>query len=161
MFRDTTIDDLRFVTEVYNATIPSRLVTADTTPLTSDDIAAWWKATRTDRPFWIIEHQEERIGWVRFRDFYGRPGYRHTAEIAIYIHPAHQGKGWGAKALQQAIDSAPALQIHTLLGFIFAQNEPSLSLFRSFGFTCWGHLPNIALLDNRPCSLEIWGKSLQ
>jgi L-amino acid N-acyltransferase YncA len=44
------------------------------------------------------------------------------------------------------------------LGYIFAHNEPSLKLFRSFGFTDWANLPDIAVLDGVERSLVIVGK---
>ena len=37
--------------------------------------------------------------------------------------------------------------MHTLLGFIFGHNAPSLALFRKFGFSVWGELLRVAVLD--------------
>jgi phosphinothricin acetyltransferase len=45
-----------------------------------------------------------------------------------------------------------------LLGYIFAHNEQSLKLFRSFGFKDWGLLPDVAMLDDKERSLIILGK---
>jgi phosphinothricin acetyltransferase len=60
--------------------------------------------------------------------------------------------------LQYVIDQCDKLGIKTLLGYIFAHNEPSLKLFASFGFTEWANLPNIAVLDGVERSLVILGK---
>ena len=35
----------------------------------------------------------------------------------------------------------------TLIGFIFGHNEPSLALFERFGFSRWGELPRVTILD--------------
>jgi len=66
----------------------------------------------------------------------------------------------GKQILKYSIDNAPKFGIKTLLGFIFAHNEPSLKLFKSFGFEEWATLPNIAELDGQECGLKILGKRI-
>jgi phosphinothricin acetyltransferase len=99
-------------------------------------------------------------GWIAFHSFYGRPAYDATAEISIYLHEDFRGKGLGKRVLEHCIDQCPALRIKNLLGYIFAHNEPSLKLFRSFGFADWGLLPNIAVLDDIERSVSIVGKRI-
>ncbi|CAJ9431411.1 phosphinothricin acetyltransferase [Burkholderia pseudomallei] len=50
--------------------------------------------------------------------------------------------------------------MHTALGFIFGHNEPSLRLFARYGFTAWGTLPRVAVLDGIERDLVIVGKRL-
>jgi phosphinothricin acetyltransferase len=80
--------------------------------------------------------------------------------VSIYIAPNYQGKGLGKKLLDQAIASCPKLDISKLVGFVFAHNAASCSLFKSFGFEEWGFLPQIAELDEREQSLIIFGKKI-
>ena len=58
------------------------------------------------------------------------------------------------------MNKAPEFEIKTILGFIFSHNEPSIKLFKHFGFEVWGQLPNIATLDNIDRSLSILGKRI-
>jgi L-amino acid N-acyltransferase YncA len=162
-FRDATLDDLSTIVEIYNSTIPSRMVTADTKPVTVESRIAWLNEHHPfKRPLWIIEYQKgEIIGWVSFQNFYGRPAYDATAEISIYLSSSERGKGLGKLILQHCIDHCSSLGIKTLLGFIFQHNEPSLKLFRKFGFEDWGTLPNIAVLDNIEYTLKILGKRIK
>jgi phosphinothricin acetyltransferase len=62
--------------------------------------------------------------------------------------------------LTQAIEHAPQLGVDTLLGFIFAHNQPSLALFDQFGFERWARLPGVALLDAVERDLLILGKKI-
>lgn len=161
-FRIATQDDLSRIVEIYNTTIASRQVTADTEPVSVESRKAWFDAHDNQRPLWVIENIEQRIiGWVSFQSFYGRPAYDATVEISIYIDSEQRGKGFGKKILQHCIDVAPKYGIKTLLGFIFAHNQASLQLFRRFGFEDWGTLPNIALMDDQEYSLKILGKRLK
>ncbi len=97
-------------------------------------------------------------GWMSFSDFYGRPAYGATAEVSIYLDAQRRGQGLGRYLLQQAIDHAPKVGVNTLLGFIFGHNAPSLALFASLGFTRWGDLPRVAVLDGVERDLIIVGR---
>ena len=161
MLRHASLEDLPAIVEVYNQVIPGRMVTADLEPVTVESRLAWFHShNSTTRPLYVWAENNEVIGWLSFRDFYGRPAYRHTAEIAIYIHENYRGKGLGKTLLQEAVTQAPALQIHTLLGFIFAHNLPSIKLFQKFDFQTWAHLPEVAVLDNDLRDLVILGRKL-
>jgi L-amino acid N-acyltransferase YncA len=59
-----------------------------------------------------------------------------------------------------ALDIAPELKVHSLLGFIFGHNTTSLNLFYSFGFEKWAHLPGVANLDGNMRDLLILGKKV-
>lgn len=160
-FRDATLDDLEAVVAIYNSTIPSRMVTADTEPVSVPSRVSWFhEHTPGKRPLWIVENEEDIVGWVAFHSFYGRPAYDNTAEISIYLHPDQRGKGLGRQVLEHSILQSKTLGIKNLLGYIFAHNERSLKLFRSFGFQDWGLLPNVAMLDGVERSLVILGKRL-
>ena len=80
--------------------------------------------------------------------------------IAIYVAESHRRLGLGRHLLERAIARAPALGIHTLLGYIFGHNEPSLRLFESHGFKRWAHLPRVAILDGVERDLIIVGLRL-
>ncbi len=66
----------------------------------------------------------------------------------------------GKKLLRAALDTAPSLDVDTVLGFIFGHNEPSMKLFAGFGFEAWGTLPRVAVLDGVEHDLVILGLRL-
>ncbi|UOY87049.1 GNAT family N-acetyltransferase [Bacillus glycinifermentans] len=154
-------EDLHTVVDIYNSTIASRMVTADTEPVTVEDKLGWFLGHTEARPLYIVENDaQECIGWISFESFYGRPAYAKTAEISIYLHEAHRGKGMGSAVLKKALDQAPKLGIRSLMAFIFAHNEPSISLFQKHGFSEWGNFPGIAEMDGNRYDLKILGKEL-
>ena len=152
--------DLAGIVEIYNSTVPSRMVTADTEPVTVASREAWFEAHGGERrPLWVCEDAEGRMaGWLSFSDFYGRPAYGATAEVSIYLDASRRGQGLGRFLLERAIGHAPAIGVNTLLGFIFGHNAPSLALFAAFGFERWGHLPCVAKLDGIERDLIIVGR---
>ena len=163
--RLATLDDLPTIVAIYNTTIASREVTADTEPVSVESRLPWFHDhTPERRPLWIIEQADdtserpETLGWMSYSNFYGRPAYSGTSEISIYIAEAWRGKGVGRYCIEQAIAYAPQIKVHTLLGFIFGHNQPSLRLFAKFGFETWAHLPKVANLDGIERDLIILGK---
>ena len=154
-------DDLSSIVDIYNATIPSRMVTADTEPVSVESRIPWFEEHHPEtRPLWVVELEGEVAAWLSFSNFYGRPAYSKTAELSIYVHENHRKKGLGAYFLMQAIAEAHHIQVDTLLGFIFGHNQPSLSLFSRFGFSRWGELPKVAALDGVERDLVIVGRRL-
>jgi L-amino acid N-acyltransferase YncA len=159
--RLATLDDLPTIVAIYNSTIASREVTADTEPVSVESRLPWFHEHQPGRrPLWVIEEagRDGIIGWISYSNFYGRPAYSGTAEVSIYIDEAWRGKGVGRYALQEAIDFAPQVKVHTVLGFIFGHNKPSLALFEKFGFETWAKLPRVANLDGIERDLIILGK---
>ena len=162
VYRDANNSDLERIVDIYNSTVSSRMVTADTEPVSVESRQKWFHEHNSKkRPLWVIEDPTNVIiGWVSFESFYGRPAYDGTVEISIYLDKEHRGKGLGKKILQYCIDNATKFGIKTILGFIFSHNEPSLKLFRHFDFEDWATLPNVALLDGQERGLKILGKRI-
>ena len=152
-------DDLPAIVAIYNSTVASRVVTADTEPVSVASRQRWFDDHVPERrPLWVVEEEGAVIGWLSYSNFYGRPAYSGTAELSIYLHQAHRGRGLGRYLLGAAIAFAPTIAVHTLLGFIFGHNQPSLGLFEDFGFTRWAHMPGVATLDGIERDLIILGK---
>lgn len=158
-------DDLPVIVDIYNSTIASREVTADTAPITVESREAWFNDHTPDRrPLWVIHDAEDKsedpevLGWLSYSNFYGRPAYSGTAEVSIYIAESARGKGLGRYCLELAMAFAPEVKVHTLLGFIFGHNQPSLTLFRKYGFETWANFPRVANLDGIERDLVILGK---
>lgn len=157
--RDARIEDLPAIVEIYNATIPGRMVTADTEPVSVQSREKWFEEHSPDfRPLWVMEYEDEICGWLSFQSFYGRPAYNSTVEISVYIAERFRRQGLGHLFLQKAIEACPQWRVKTLLGFIFGHNEPSLKLFHHFSFNHWGQLPRVAELDGIERDLIVVGK---
>ncbi|WP_314591203.1 GNAT family N-acetyltransferase [Paenibacillus terrigena] len=158
---DATLADLYRIVEIYNSTIAGRMVTADLEPVTVESRMTWFDEHSPEfRPLWVLKQDGRIAAWLSFQSFYGRPAYNATAEISIYIAEEYRGQGIGNLLIQRAIEACPRLDIHTLLGFVFGHNEPSLALLRKFGFEAWGTLPRVANLDGIERDLVIVGRRI-
>lgn len=158
--RDATEADLPAIVAIYNSTIPSRIVTADVEPITVESRLAWLHNRSSQRPLWVMQIEDEIAGWLSVSSFYGRPAYAETVELSVYVADRYRRQGVGKALLERAIALSPTLGITTLLGFIFAENVPSVTLFKQFGFQQWGYLPTVARFDAEARNLVILGKKI-
>lgn len=157
--RDAAEADLPAIVAIYNSIVPGRMVTADLQPVTVASRIPWLHAhDPARRPVWVAEDGGAIHAWLSFDTFFARSAYDGTAMIALYVAESRRRTGLGRLLLTRAIAQAPRLGVHTLLGYIFAHNEPSLQLFTQFGFERWAHLPRVARLDADERDLVILGK---
>ena len=158
IIRDAVEADLRAIIDIYNATVPTRMVTAELEPTTVDARLPWFREHSPDEyPFWVAQSEGRVIGWLDFKKFIPRCAYRGTAEISVYVHEKFRRHGVGQRLLGEALARAPSLGITALVGLILGHNEPSLKLFQRLGFERWGFLPAVAQLDGVKRDLVVVG----
>lgn len=151
--------DLPALVAIYNASIPGRMATADTEPVTVESRAEWFRGfDPSSRPLWVWEEAGLLRGWLGLRSFYGRPAYHRTVESAVYVAPEARGRGIAAKLLDHALAACPGLGIANVLAFVFAHNEPSIVLFQRRGFERWGLLPRVCEMDGIERDVMILGR---
>jgi L-amino acid N-acyltransferase YncA/predicted O-methyltransferase YrrM len=159
IIRDAVEADLPAIVEIYNATVPTRMVTAELEPTTVEARLPWFREHSQEHyPFWVAESGGHVIGWLDFKKFLPRCAYRGTAEISVYVDEKFRRRGVGQRLLEQAIARAPSLGMTALVGLIFGHNEPSLKLFEHLGFERWAFLPGVAQLDGMDRDLVIMGQ---
>jgi len=161
IIEDAVIADLPGIVDIYNSTIAGRVVTADLEPVTVADREKWFHEHNSHhRPLWVLRKDGEIAAWLSFQSFYGRPAYNGTAELSIYVNEKFRGSGAGSILLTKAIEECPRLGLKNLVGFVFGHNAPSLGLLQKFGFTRWGLLPGVAVMDGIERDLVIIGRKL-
>lgn len=159
IIRDAVEADLPAIVDIYNATVSTRMVTAELEPTTAEARLPWFRAhSPQEYPFWVAESDGRVIGWLDFKKFLPRSAYRGTAEISVYVGEQFRRRGVGQRLLEKAIARAPSLGITALVGLIFGHNEPSLKLLARFGFERWGFLPGVAQLDGVERDLVVMGQ---
>jgi len=159
IIRDAVEGDLPAIVQIYNATVPTRMVTAELEPTTVEARLPWFREHSSEQyPFWVAESEGRVIGWLDFKKFLPRAAYRGTVEVSVYVDEKFRRRGVGQRLLEQAIARAPSLGITALVGLIFGHNEPSLKLFQRLGFERWGFFPGVAQLDGVERDLVVMGQ---
>jgi phosphinothricin acetyltransferase len=156
--RHATRADLPTIVEIYNASIPGRMATADTASVTVEQREEWFRAfDPAARPLWVHEGGARIDGWLGLRSFYGRPAYHRTVESAVYVDPSRRRRGIASALLAHALGACPGLGIANVMAFVFAHNAPSITLFERHGFAPWGRLPKVCEMDGIERDVVILG----
>ncbi len=142
-----TDDDLAAVAAILNREIrESAYVYADT-PVTLDERHGWWKthqaaalpvlvATEADSP-------NEVLGWGALSAYRPSGGYRHTAEVSVYVDRRAHRRGI-ARALVTALhDLATRDGVTSIVASIDSENWASIALFESLGYRESARLPEV------------------
>ena len=122
----------------------------DSGPSEPDDLQDRRKNLRSRRFPHIVAIQDGAVvGYAYVVLFRKRPAYRFTLKHSIYVRDDRLGLGVGGLLMQALIDACAAAGFHQMIGYIDADNAPSLGLHQKFGFQRVGLLPGVAYRHGR------------
>jgi phosphinothricin acetyltransferase len=156
--RDAVESDLPAILEIYNEALPTGLITAGTSAVSVDERVLWFQQHNHSRPLWVMEADDQVVGWLGFEPFNQRAAYHITAETIIYITKDYRRKGIGTQLLQAAIEYAPAVGIRRLVGLIMATNTPALEFFSRASYQRWARLPHVLEISGIERDLIVVGR---
>jgi len=160
-FKKAESKDLPALTTIYNQAIAARQ-TADTYPLTTKDRFPWFDSHQQERyPLIVVAIGPQIIGYGTISQYRGgRPSLINVAEISYYLHTDYQRMGIGSLLMQYLLRTATKLGFKHLFSLLLDTNHASISLLNKFGFTPWGHFPDVAEIDGTTCGQLYYGKAL-
>lgn len=97
-----------------------------------------------------LEGRGSILGFAKASPWKGRCAYLWSAEVTVYVHPDHHGKGIGKALYGRLIEICRGQGYRTLLGGITQPNEASVRLHESFGFR------RVALFERIGWKFEKW-----
>jgi phosphinothricin acetyltransferase len=160
--RSFTENDYIEIVNIYNHAVDEKFATADTEYVSVESKMNWFEQHSIDTyPIYVAEENNEIVGWCSLSPHRpGRKALRTVAEISYYIHKDHRRKGIASSLITYTIGKAKHLGFKNLITILLDLNKPSIYLLEKFGFEKWGHLPEIALIDETICGQFIYGKKL-
>lgn len=154
--RDAEPRDAAAIAAIYNDAVANTTAVWHSRQVTAAERAAWIAQRQTDGfPVLVAESGESALGYATYGPFRAFEGYRHTAELSIYVDARARGGGIGAALLQALIDTARQRGIHVLVGCVDAENAGSIRLHERFGFTQSGHMHQVGRKFDRWLDLAI------
>jgi phosphinothricin acetyltransferase len=134
--RDAAAGDLAAINTIYNAEVEGSIATLDTVPMTAERRRAWLDEHEpVRRPALVAEVAGAVAGWACLSDWSARCGYARAAEVSVYVHADHRGRGVGKALLAALIERARAAGLGVLLARIAGPPDgASMALHRAAGF---------------------------
>lgn len=140
IIRDLQPKDGPTVLKIYQEGIQSGVATFETTAPNWETFDKKYLSTCR----FVMEKEEQVIGWATLSAISRREVYRGVAEVSIYIDKEHHRKGLGKQLLQHLISKSEEKGFWTLQANIFSENMGSIRLHEQTGFRQVGIREKIA-----------------
>lgn len=129
------------VREIYQCGISTDMATFE------DSVPEWknWDRSHLNFGRFVAIINGEISGWIALSAVSNRVAYKGVAEISLYVHQAHKGKGIVRSLINTVIKESEKNGIWTLCAAIFPENSISISLFTKMGFRKIGIRERIAM----------------
>ncbi len=154
--RDVTSADAAAIAEIYNHAVLTTTASFDLEPKTVDDRRLWLEARSPVHPVIVAEIDGTIAGWGALSPYSERPAYAATAELSIYVHSAYRGLGVGRTLTRALIERGRLAALHVLLARICTENEASIAMVRSLGFTEAGTMHAVGRKFGRWLDVVTW-----
>jgi L-amino acid N-acyltransferase YncA len=154
--RYANLEDIPYITEIYNQGIEDRIATLETSLRTIDEMNRWLTERGDRYKVLVIEDETGAVqGWASINLFNSRCCYSGVGDLSIYIHRPMRGKGYGKKLLKALKEEALKQDFRKLVLSTFDYNEVGKGLYRSSGFREVGTYMNQGILDGKFVNITI------
>ena len=162
--RPATMADSPAIRRIRNAAVRESL--AIWTSIEQDHAEAEaWLAPMVQRGTALVVHvsgePQDVVGFAVAGPWHSYEGYARTVEDSIYLSPAAQGKGLGARLLAALIEASRRAGDRTMIALIEAGNATSVRLHERYGFTTVGTVPQAGEKHGQILDLTLMSRSLQ
>ncbi|QQQ60387.1 GNAT family N-acetyltransferase [Actinomyces sp. HMT 175] len=162
--RPATMSDSPAIRRIRNAAVRESL--AIWTSIEQDHAEAEaWLAPMVQRGTALVAHVSGRpqdvVGFAVAGPWHSYEGYARTVEDSIYLCPAAQGKGLGARLLAALIEASRRAGDRTMIALIEAGHATSVRLHERYGFTTVGTVPQAGEKHGQILDLTLMSRCLK
>jgi phosphinothricin acetyltransferase len=135
--------DLARINGIYNDYVLRSTCTFQIEPETMADRTRWFSSRSEKYPVIVAVDENVILGWGAISRFKERAAYANTGEISVYVDSQVLHRGIGEQLLRNLLKRAKALNFHTLISIIAADQVPSIRLHEKSGFSMAARLSEV------------------
>ena len=158
--RACTLADIPSLCGIYNHYIAHTAITFEESQVSVTDMQKRVENTMQLFPWLVYEENEKILGYAYASKWKDRSAYQYTAEVTVYLHPEHCGKGIGSILYTSLIEQLANKNIHSLLACIAIPNIASEKIHEQFGFRQVAHFREVGFKFGRWLDVGYWQKNL-
>jgi phosphinothricin acetyltransferase len=162
IFKETNLDDLNFVLDLYNYYLSNTTCTFDHEEITLEELQARLSYHHKKYKTFLVCHEavKDMIGFCFLTQFRKKPAYDKTAEMGLYLKPEHTGRNLGPIIVKFLEEYARENQFDVIIATISGENINSVKLFEKMGYERCAHYKKIATKFGRRIDLIEYEKIL-
>ncbi|MCL2884459.1 MAG: N-acetyltransferase family protein [Oscillospiraceae bacterium] len=126
--------DAAGILAVYAPYITGTCITFETEVPSAKAFAERTAAILREYPYYICRIDNKIVGFAYASQHRERAAYRYSADVSVYVEPAHQRQGIGKALYTVLLEAMTEQGIYTAYAGITLPNEKSIGLHKSFGF---------------------------
>ena len=150
--RDMTAADLPAVRAIFNHAVDHTTAIWSETHRTEAEQAEWFaQKVAGNWPCLVAADGGAVLGYAALGPFRPQPGFRHTAEHAVYVAENARRRGVGRALVAAILGRAKGRGLRVVIAAVSGDNPGSLALHGALGFREVGRLPGVG---------EKWGGRL-
>lgn len=156
--RLASTDDWQAIINIYNQGIDDGC-NAFTRHITVEMQRGWLEMhDGSEHAFYVAENNGNVIGWISLSPYRKeRLAFSKTAETIYYMDRQYRNRQIGSSLMAYVLERAREIGFHVLVAFLLDNNHASVALLEKYGFTRWGHLPEVADFGGRIVGQFIYG----
>lgn len=154
--RAATEADLETILEIYNEAVVKTTATFDIEPRSLEQQRVWFADHIPPHRAIVWQEAGAVLGWGSTSPYASRPAYRFSGEVSVYVVADARRRGIGETLLRELVALGGRDGLHTLLGRITEENEPSLRLAEKTGFVRVGLLEEVGFKFDRWLNVAIY-----
>ena len=144
MIRIATENDLPAILEIYRRYVEQTTTSFEYVTPSMDAFTHRFRQITERYPWLVWEENGAVLGYAYGSAPFERAGYAWCAEVSIYIHRDHHGRGMGKK-LYAALEALLFEQGYQVLyAIVTDENDSSIAFHLATGYTQVAHLKNCA-----------------
>ena len=143
MLRPVCLDDAPSLCAIYNHYVTQTHISFEEAAVAANEMRQRIAKTTESYPWLVCEEDGALLGYAYGSKWRERPAYRFTLEATVYLHPSSAGKGRGSALLDALLTELRQRALHTVIAVIALPNDPSIALFKRFGFQQAAHFHQV------------------
>jgi L-amino acid N-acyltransferase YncA len=159
--RAATIADAEALAEIYNHYITNTVVTFEEEAVPASEIAERMKVVWSASLPWLVAEVDGRVaGYAYASKWNGRCAYKFSAEITVYLAPAHAGRGLGSELYGRLFSILRDRGMHAVIGGIALPNAASVALHEKLGLERVALFKEVGFKFGRWIDVGYWQRTL-
>ncbi len=161
--RPAEASDLAALARIYDHYIVHSTITFDLEPFGAEGWRAWFEGfdLRGRHRLFVADAGRGAVGYSSSHPFRPKGAYATSVETSVYLDPAWQGRGLGARLYAALFDALASEDVHRAYAGITLPNPASLALHQRFGFEHAGTFRQVGRKHDRYWDVAWYEKSLR
>ncbi len=153
--------DAASVARIYNHYVTDTVVTFEEETVSPSAMARRIEGVRSASLPWLVaELGGQAVGYAYANKWKERSAYRFSAEITVYLDPAHAGRGIGSRLYGQLFPILQERGMHAVIGGIALPNAASVALHEKFRMQKVAHFKDVGFKFDRWVDVGYWQRTL-